>query len=69
MFENVDRQRTYTGVIGILLAHLGDFRLGELKKWHFKDVLNFDLRPHPSHEPLSLKAVTQDCTCQKLMML
>ena len=32
MFENVDGQRTDAGVTGILIAHLGAFGSGELKK-------------------------------------
>ena len=31
MFENVDGRTTDTGVIGILIAHLGAFGSGELK--------------------------------------
>ena len=32
MFENVD-ERTYDGVTGILIAHLGDFGSGKLKTY------------------------------------
>ena len=32
MFENVDGRRTDAGVTGILIAHLGAFGSGELKK-------------------------------------
>ena len=32
MFENVDGQTTDDGVIGILIAHLGAFGSGELKR-------------------------------------
>ena len=38
MFENVDGQRTDAGVTAILIAHLGAFGSGELKKqfqFHF----------------------------------
>ena len=32
MFENVDGRRTDAGVTGILIAHLGAFGSGELKR-------------------------------------
>ena len=32
MFENVDRRTTDAGVTGILIAHLGAFGSGELKR-------------------------------------
>ena len=32
MFENVDGRRTDAGVIGILIAHIGTFGSGELKR-------------------------------------
>ena len=35
MFENVDGQ-TDEGVVGILIAHLGAFRSGELKIYQIK---------------------------------
>ena len=36
MFKNVDGRRTTdAGVIGILIAHLGAFGSGELKRWLF----------------------------------
>ena len=39
MFENDDRQTTDAGVTGILIAHLGAFGLGELKREHMGRVL------------------------------
>ena len=58
MFENVDGRTMDAGVTGILIAHLGAFGSGELKKTIF-----FDIKCHDSYLMKCLhNSITQNDT-------
>ena len=57
MFENVDRLTTDVGAIGLLIAHLGAFRSGELITG-MSPVFQYAVVPFLSLPPLGMGYVT-----------